>query len=82
MKIKKYLNKMADYLNVEKRKCANHKACIKKVVKALKERESSLIKEVAKEKDAKKCKELNEEIAIVHKQRKKGVKALRELNNS
>ena len=82
MKIKKYLNKMADYLNVEKRKCANHKACLKKVVKALKERESSLMREVAKEKDVKKCKELNEEIVIVHKQRKKGVKALRELNNS
>ena len=82
MKIKKYLNKMADYLNVEKRKCVNHKTCIKKVVKALKERENNLMRELAEVKDAKKCTELNEEIAIVHRQRKKGIKALRELKNS
>jgi predicted nucleic acid-binding Zn-ribbon protein len=82
VKIKKYLNKMAEYLNVEKRECANRKACIKKVLKALKERQRSLKEKLAKEKDIKQRKKLKEEIEIVHRQRKKGLKGLQELKKS
>ena len=79
MNIKKYFNKMADYLNVDKRECSNRKSCIKKIVKTLKEREIILMKRLANEKDSEQCKELTDEIAIVHRKRKKGIKALREL---
>jgi predicted nucleic acid-binding Zn-ribbon protein len=82
VKIKKYLNKMTEYLNVDKRECASRKACIKKVIKALREREGSLKESLADEKDIKQCKKLKEEIAIVHRQRKKGLKALQELKKS
>jgi predicted nucleic acid-binding Zn-ribbon protein len=82
VKIKKYLNKMADYLNVEKRECANRKACIKKVLKALKERERGLKAKLAKENDSKQRKKLKEEIEVVHRQRNKGLKGLKELKKS
>lgn len=73
---------MADYLNVDKRECASRKACVKKVVKALKEKEKVLKGKLADEKDDKQRKILCEEIEIVHRQRKKGLKALKELAKS
>lgn len=73
---------MAEYLDVEKRECSNRKACVKKVVKALRERERSLKKRLSNEKDSKQRKKMKEEIAIVHKQREKGLKALQDLKKS
>lgn len=72
---------MADYLNVDKRECASRKACVKKVIKALKVKEKELKKKLEEEKDDKQRQILCEEIEVVHKQRKKGLKALKELKN-
>ena len=82
MNIKKYLKKMAQYLSVDKRECASRKSCIKKVLKALNERERNLLKKLSNEKDSEQRVELTEEIKIVHRKRKKGLKALRELKKS
>lgn len=73
---------MAEYLSVDKRECASRKACLKKVVKALKLREKELKQQLVDEKDIKLCNKLKEEIDIVHKQRQKGLKAIKELKNS
>lgn len=79
MKIKKYIRKMAEYLGVERDECSTRKACIKKVLKKLKKREHRLRDDLEETKNSKQRKKLKEEIEIVHQQRKKGIKALREL---
>lgn len=70
---------MALYLDVDKRECNNRKACIKKVLKALNKREKGLKKMIAAETNAEKRAEMEEDMAIIHRKRKKGLKALREL---
>ena len=79
MKIKKYIKKMTAHLNVEKRKSLSRKKYIKIILKELKKGERTLEEELSGEKDINKRKLLYEELDIVHQQRKKGIKALREI---
>lgn len=80
MNIKKYIKKMTAYLNVEKRKSLSQKKYIKKILKELKKRERTLSEDLSREKEIKKRKLLKEELEIIHQQRKKGIKALYEIN--
>jgi uncharacterized tellurite resistance protein B-like protein len=79
MNIKKYIKKMTAHLNVEKRKSLSRKKYIKIILKELKKRERTLEEEISPEKDVKRRKLLKEELDITHQQRKKGIKALREI---
>ncbi|MFC1748609.1 hypothetical protein ACFL2V_07360 [Pseudomonadota bacterium] len=80
MKIKKYLKKMAIYLNVDKQKYSKRKDCLEHVLKKLKKRKHELKNELKGETNDKRCKLLQEELNVVQSQRKKGLKALKELN--
>ena len=42
MKTKKFIEKMALYLNMEKRECASRKSCLKLVLAKLKQRRQAL----------------------------------------
>lgn len=79
MKIKKYLKKMTDYLDVNKQKYSSRKACLKQVLKQLKKRKLELKSQLKSEKSDKRCKSIKEELKVVQTQRKKGLKALKEL---
>ncbi len=76
MNIKKYLNKMTDYLDVDKRKYSSRTACIQQVLKELKKRKHELKAQLKTETRAKKCESLKTELSVVQAQRKKGIKAL------
>ena len=70
---------MTAHLNVEKRKSLSRKKYLKIILKELKKREQTLEEQLSREKDINQRKQLNEELNIVHQQRKKGIKALREI---
>jgi len=80
MNVKKYLVKMTDYLGVDRRRCKSHRACLKLILKKLKERKHQ-IKELLTEEESKGRRvALKEELSVVQAQRKKGLKALKLLD--
>ncbi len=82
MKIKKFIEKMALYLSMEKRECASRKSCLKLVLKKLKERRQALKAALKASTDESENKRLKEELAVVKAKEKKGLKALKELSKS
>ena len=80
MKIKKYLKKMADYLDVDKQKYSSRKSCLEDILKKLKKRKRNLKEQLKNETSKKRIEALSEELQVVQTQRKKGLKALKELN--
>jgi len=79
MKIKKYLKKMADYLNVDKQNFSNRKAYLEHILKMLKIRKRKLKDLLKDERDEKRGTSLKDELGVVQAQRKKGLKILRNL---
>jgi len=82
VKIKKFIEKMALYLSVEKRECASRKSSLKLVLKKLKERRQALKSALEASTDASETKRLREELAVVKAKTKKGLRALQELRKS
>lgn len=82
MKIKKFIEKMALYLSMEKRECASRKSCLKLVLTKLKERRQALKAALETSADESESKRLKEELAVVKAKTKKGLKALKELRKS
>lgn len=81
MKVKKYLKKMADYLDDKKQKSTNQKNCIKQILKKLKKHKQELKEQLENETSDKRRKSIKKELDVIQTQRKKGLKALKELNN-
>lgn len=79
MKLKKYLTKMTDSLNVNKQKYSSRKACLKQVLKKLKKQKQELKSQLKNETSDKRCKSIKGELKVIQTQRKKGLKALKEL---
>ena len=77
MKIKKFLEKMADRLDPDERRSSSRKGRIKAILKSLKQQRKELERQLEAEGDPHKQKKLETEIAIVQAQRKKGLKALK-----
>jgi len=77
MNVKKYLNKMTAYLDVDRQRCASHKACLELILKKLKKRKHEIKALLTEEGDAERRAALAEELSVVQAQRKKGLKALK-----
>lgn len=82
MKIKKFIEKMALYLNLEKRECASRKSCLKLVLGKLRERRQALKAALEGCTDEAEQNRLKEELSIVKAKERKGLKALKELKKS
>ena len=80
MKVKKFLRKMFDQLDIDQRKSASRKARIKRVLKALKHRQGEIKRSLEDERDAERRKRLKSELAVIRAQRKKALKVLRTLS--
>jgi len=78
MKTRKLLEKLMGYLDADARQRKKERDDIKAVLKKLKRREKKLKNQLGDEKDEKKHAALQGEIDILHAQRKKGVKLLKE----
>lgn len=82
MKIKKFIEKMALYLNLEERECASRKSCLKLVLAKLKERRQELKAALELSTDEAEQARLEEELSVVKAKERKGLKALKELKKS
>ncbi len=78
MKTRKLLDKLMAYLDGDARKRQKERDEIKAVLKKLKRREKKLKGQLDDEKNSAKRKALQKEIDIVHAQRKKGVRLLKD----
>ncbi len=79
MKISKLIEKADSYLSSDGRKRKSKKKFLKHVIKELKKHEKELKARLEKEKCGPTRKRLAKEIALVHAQRKKGLKNLKSL---
>lgn len=78
MKTRKLLDKLVTYLDGDARQRKKECDDLKAVLKKLKRREKKLLSHLKDEKDDNRQKTLKNEIDIVHAQRKKGVRLLKE----
>jgi hypothetical protein len=78
MKTRKLLDKLVGFLDGDARKRKKERNDLKAVLKKLKRREKKLKGHLEDEKNPDRCKALKNEIDIVHAQRKKGVRLLKE----
>jgi len=78
MKTRKLLEKLVNYLDADARQRKKERDDMKAVLKKLKRREKKLKKQLEDENDEQKKAALQGEIDILHAQRKKGVKLLKE----
>jgi len=74
---KKLLKKLVAFLDKEEQKQRKHRKKLKDLLKQLKEKENQLKDKVEVEKDDWKRERLRKELDIIHAQREKGIKALR-----
>lgn len=81
MKISKLWARAEEFLDSEKKKKREKRRCLKEVLKRLKAKEAELAKRIERESGAGKQKKLRKELDVVHAQRKKGIAALKELND-
>ena len=82
MKIDKLLRKADSLFNGDERDRKEKKKCLKHLVKKLKKNEKSLIAQLEAESDISATAKIKQEIALVHAQRKKGLKVLKSLKNA
>ena len=80
MKTSKLLVAIKDYFGKSKKKQRKKKEHLEETLSKLKRKENALEKKLAVEKKSAVRKSLKKEIAIVHAQRKKGVKFLKGLD--
>lgn len=78
MKTRKLLERLVSYLDADARQRKKERDDIKAVLKKLKRREKKLKKQLEELEDEQKRGALQGEIDILHAQRKKGVKLLKE----
>lgn len=79
MRVKKLFTKAETFLNSDKRKRKEKKKCLKHVLKKLRNYEEKLNAQLRDEPNKKAVEKLNREIALVHAQRKKGLKVLKNI---
>lgn len=79
MRIKKLFTKAEAFLDSDKRKRREKKKCLKHVLKKLRNYEEKLNAQLRDESDKKAAEKLNREIALVHAQRKKGLRVLKNM---
>lgn len=79
MKAPKLLKIVNRYLSADKEKQFEHTKCFADVLKKLKKKETDLKNKLKNEKNENAQKELQKQLAVVHAQRKKGIKALKKL---
>lgn len=79
MKRKKLLENLSDFFNLDKRKQCERKDKLKEVLKQLRDKERKLQHKLECEEDEVKCKRLKKEVQIIHAQRTKGLKKLKDL---
>ena len=79
MKRKKLLHKLSDYLDMDKRKQCERKDKIKEVLKQLRRKEHKILEKLELEENDIKRKRLQKEVQIIHAQRIKGLKFLKNL---
>ena len=77
MKTPKLMKKAQDYLDLNKGKQVKKIDCLKELLKKLKKKEHALKKKRDHEKDSRKRKEIQRDLAIVYCQRRKGIKILK-----
>lgn len=75
------LKKLSDYLDMGKKKRGKYAKELKQLLKKLKEKEKKLIEKCATIPEGEKHKMLKREVAVIHAKRKKGLKALKKINN-
>ncbi len=81
MKIKKFLDKVKDFLKLDNFQKSNKKKSVENFVKKLKIKKKQLSKAIKKELLKKKRKDIQEELDIVFLQIKKGKAILKKLNS-
>ena len=81
MKTPKLLKKVNEYLDSDKKRQAEQKDSIKKVLKKLKKKQNHLKEKLKNEKDEKVAKSLKKELNIIFVQRKKGLKVLKSMKD-
>lgn len=78
MKKKKLLKKLQNYFDLDERRKKTHRRDLIKILKKLKAKENRLREALAAETSQEKRAKLQKELDIIHAQRKKGIKLLRE----
>ena len=79
MKIKKLLKKLNAHLDKKKEQEMQSAEGLSKVLKKLKRKEQKLQKQIKNESDAEEREFIEQELKIVHSQRKKGIQLLSDL---
>jgi len=79
MRVKKLFTRAEAFLDSDKRKRKEKKKCLKHVLKKLRNYEEKLNAQLRDESNKKAVEKLNREIALVHAQRKKGLKVLKNI---
>jgi len=82
MKIPKLLKKVEHYIDADKKKQCKQRDSMREVLKQLKKKQRLLREKQDSEKDDKKRKHIQKDLDIIFVQRKKGLKALKKLQDS
>lgn len=80
MKLNKMIKELQEFLDADLRKRKKHREDMKELLQKIKAKEKRLAAKALTEFDDEKLKLLHKEINMVHAQRKKGITALKELN--
>ncbi len=79
MKVERMLDKLKDILSVERHAQLERYASLKKVLKALRDEKRKFAAQLANESDEEAREEIASRLKVISKQRKKGLKVLKEL---
>ncbi|MFT7288656.1 MAG: hypothetical protein ACI87W_002778 [Halieaceae bacterium] len=82
MKSKKLLKRLADYLSADERTQKKETKAIKKVLKALKEREKTLKLKLAAAEDEERAAAIQSKLDVIYAQRSKGIERVRKQRES
>ena len=80
MKLNKMIKELQEFLDADLRKRNKHRDDMKELLHKIKAKERRLAAKALTEFDEEKLERLRKEINMVHAQRKKGITALKELN--
>lgn len=79
MKTPKLIKKVHEYIDADKMKQCKRGECIKEVLHKLKKKQRMLEEKLAEEKNEKERKQIQKTLDIIYVQRKKGLKALKNM---
>ena len=80
MKTARLLQKSEEILNAKKSKQRKEKECLKEVLSGLKKKKRKLVAKLEDSKSSSDQRRIRKELAIIHVQRKKGLKILKTLD--